>query len=229
MIINTSLEFKLKLPNSKAIEIKRGINWIMRNQIGLKGGVQIPIHLKISGTERSLNVPENTSAIDLYYIATAWIGLNQNSIRIEICKIGELREWMGHILEPFDYIWNELYDFNWYRVHVLTKEFNTPNHSLIPSENIKVVINLGTNIICVRFFTDLVHQCIMISEEQICGYLLNKKLLVKKTTTEMVKLKLQSGITKQSKNRRRRYAEFRLVLDITITDEEKKVLDNNLI
>jgi hypothetical protein len=50
--------------------------------------------LKRFVTEISLNIVENTSAIDLYNITTAWMGLSSNSIRIEISKIGELRERM---------------------------------------------------------------------------------------------------------------------------------------
>jgi hypothetical protein len=58
--------------------------------------------------------------------------------------MGELREGMGHILESFDCIWNGIYDFNWYKVYVLTKEFEMPNYNLISSENIDVEVNFGT-------------------------------------------------------------------------------------
>jgi hypothetical protein len=66
---------------------------------------------------------------------------------MEIYKIGEVSEGMGHILEMLEYIWVSLHDFHWFKVRIVMKKWKMPNYKLTPSENIDVTINLGTVIL----------------------------------------------------------------------------------
>jgi hypothetical protein len=76
----------------------RGVHNYLKRSNNLIGGGSIPIFLKVYGSNLQLLVAENTSVTDLYNVAAAWMNVDPGSIRIEVCKMGVLREGMGHIL-----------------------------------------------------------------------------------------------------------------------------------
>jgi hypothetical protein len=78
VIIDSEVECKFCAEMFSTKEIKRGINRIERKQNSLKDSFEIPIYLKIFETNIELNVIENTSAVDLYNIAGAWMNIDPN-------------------------------------------------------------------------------------------------------------------------------------------------------
>jgi hypothetical protein len=97
-IIETQYESVLCFPNSKRIMLKRGINKVDKRRIGLKSDMLTPIIIKIYVKEFSLFIAENTEASYVYKVVSAWMGQEPNSIKIQVCKIGQAKEGMGHII-----------------------------------------------------------------------------------------------------------------------------------
>jgi hypothetical protein len=50
---------------------------------------------------------------------------------------------MDHILTPEDYIWNGVYNFNWFKVRVTKRKQEIIDRKLLPEENIEMKIDLN--------------------------------------------------------------------------------------
>jgi hypothetical protein len=76
----------------------------------LEGGM-ITIHLKIYGTIIDVEVEERTRATVIYNLVAARMNLDPSSLSIQICRIGNYVEGMGHVLTENDFIWDGVYNF----------------------------------------------------------------------------------------------------------------------
>jgi hypothetical protein len=101
------------------------------------------VYIKIYGTIIEMNIVENTSAVDLYNKVTRWMNIDSSSLSIEICRIGKDVEGMGHILTAEDFIWNGIYNFNWFTVKITGRKQEIIDQRIIPEENIEMMIDLN--------------------------------------------------------------------------------------
>jgi hypothetical protein len=137
LIVSSNYEASLKSGFGRR-SINVGINRPEKSRGELKGGLN-KIHLKIYGTVIDLNVEEKTKAKMLYNLAAAWMGVDPNSISIEVCRIGKYIEGMGHILTN-----DEFYNFEWYKVRLTQKKMDIENYRLDPEENVDIMVDLMT-------------------------------------------------------------------------------------
>jgi hypothetical protein len=49
-------------------------------------------------------------------------------IKIQICRTGQSREGMGHILESKDHIWDGFYHFDLFKATIRKKRVDIPNY-----------------------------------------------------------------------------------------------------
>jgi hypothetical protein len=72
------------------------------------------------------------------------MNVDPSTLSIEICKVGNYVEGMGHILSADDFIWNGVYNFNWFKAKLANRKMMIEDHRLNPEENIDVFIDLMT-------------------------------------------------------------------------------------
>jgi hypothetical protein len=131
-LLESNFEFNLKFSNNFKFNISKAINRIVVNYG----------QLKIYGSELRLLIPQNTSAVTIYYIVAAWMGQEPNRIRIKICRVGKLVEGIGHVLTSSDFLWDGIYNFEFFEAKISRKRNDMPNLGLIINENVDVVIDL---------------------------------------------------------------------------------------
>jgi hypothetical protein len=56
--------------------------------------------------------------MELYNKAVTRMNVGPNSLSIEICRIGKYIEVICHILIAEDFIWNGIYNFNWFKFRI---------------------------------------------------------------------------------------------------------------
>jgi hypothetical protein len=78
-------------------------------------------------------------------------------IKIQICKTGQVREGIGHLLESKVHLWDGINDFNLFKANKKKKRSDVPNYKFEPEENINIIVNLKTVImyLCVNRFLKL--------------------------------------------------------------------------
>jgi hypothetical protein len=146
-LLDSSYEFVLKFSRAVKFEIKRGVNRIEVKENLLKGGNLIPIKILIYGTELILMIPPNTSVVFIYNVVATWMGQEPSRIRIQVCKVGKLVEGMGHFLTSNDFLWDGIYNFDFYEARISKKQSDMPNHGLNLEENVGIVVDLKTAVI----------------------------------------------------------------------------------
>jgi hypothetical protein len=91
-------------------------------------------------------ITENTEANFVYNVLAAWMGQDPNSIKIQVCKTGQPKEGMAHILEAKDHLWDGIYNFKLFKATVRKKRSKVPNYQFIPEDNINIIVNLMTDV-----------------------------------------------------------------------------------
>jgi hypothetical protein len=108
----------------------------------IRGGIQIPIVIKIYGTELMLNISENTEAKFIYNVVAAWMGQDPDLVKLQYCRTEPLKEGMGHVLGANDHLWDGLYNFSQLKATIRKKKFNIPNFNFQPVKNMNIVVDL---------------------------------------------------------------------------------------
>jgi hypothetical protein len=78
----------------------------------------------------------------------ASMGQEPNRIRISVCRIGPRPvNGMGHVLASTDYVWNGIYNFEFFEAKISRKRSDMPNFNLDINENVDVTIDLKSVIL----------------------------------------------------------------------------------
>jgi hypothetical protein len=83
-LFDSNYEFELAFSRKVQLTIKKGINRVKVEKGCLKGGELIPININVYGTELTLTIQQNTSAVFVYNVIATWMGQEPNRIRIKV-------------------------------------------------------------------------------------------------------------------------------------------------